>query len=136
MALRQSFQFQLRLIACHVAGVLGEFATMPQLLALGLDMQNVVLSWILGVVLFLILATLGGLIWWRSIMNHPVRWAIAAPAVLLLTIYLLLRSLTGFEPADAGLARETSFVAGLCALFSSVFFLIWTSMVSGRASRS
>ena len=136
MALRQSIHLQLRLITCHLAGVLAEFVAMPQVLAWGLDMQNVVLSWVLGVMLFLILATVAGLIWRRSIMNRPVRFAIAAPAVLPLAIYLLLRSLTGFEPGDARLALETSLVGGLCALFSSAAFLMWTFIAPRAPSPS
>ena len=134
MALRQAAHFQLRLISCHVAGVLAEFMAMPHLLAWGLEMHNVVLSWILGVVLFLVLATLAGLIWRRSIMARPRRWALAAPAVLPLAIYLLLRSLNGFDPGEARIALETSFVGGICALFSSALFLVWTSIAPGTAS--
>ena len=118
-------RFQLRLISCNVAGVLAEFITMPHLLGWGLVMRNVVLAWVLGVVLFMVLAILGGLIWRRSIRDRPVRWAMAAPAILMLGIYFLLRALTGFEPGEAQMALETSIVSGLCALFSSAFFLLW-----------
>jgi hypothetical protein len=123
---RQSARFQLRLISCHLAGVMAEFVTMPYLLAAGLEMRNVVLAWVVGVVLFLFLAIVGGLVWQRSIMARPIRWAIAAPLVLAASIYLLLRSLGGFDAADARIAMETSLVGGLCALFSSAFFLLWT----------
>ena len=107
---------------------------MPHLLGWGLEMYNVVLAWVLGVVLFWALASLGGLLWWRSIRARPVRWALAAPAVLSLAMYLLVRALSGFEPKEARIALETSFVGGLCALFSSAFFLLWMSIAPGAAS--
>lgn len=126
-------RFQLRLISCHVAGVLAEFITMPHFLAWGLEMRNVVLAWVLGVVLFLALAILGGLIWRRSIRARPVRWAVAAPAILMLAIYFLMRALSGFEPSEGRIALEATIVGGLCALFSSAFFLLWEAMAPGAA---
>lgn len=128
VALRQSVRFQLRLISCHVGGVVAEFIAMPRLLAAGLELRNVVLAWVLGVVLFLILAIVGGLVWRRSIMARPILWAAAAPLALGLTIYLLLRSLSGFEAGDARMAMEASFVGGLCALFSSGILVAWTCL--------
>lgn len=136
MAVGQSINLQLRLITSHLAGVLGAVAAMPQFLGLGLNMQNVVISWVLGSALFLVLATATGLIWRRSIAYRPVRWAIAAPAVLPLTIYVLLRLLTGGESADASFALDTSMVGGLCALFASAVFLMWTFLAPAKATRS
>lgn len=133
MALRQTAGFQFRLISCHLLGVLAEFIAMPHLLAWGLEMRNVVLAWVVGVVLFLATASLAGLIWLRSIMSHPLQWAMAAPIVLPLAIFLLLRLLAGSGPDDAAIALETSLVGGLCALFSSAFFLVWTSLAPGAA---
>ncbi len=126
MALRQTTRCQLRLISCHLLGVLVEFTAMPHLLAWGLEMRNVVLAWILGVVLFLVMATLAGLIWRRWIMRRPLQWALASPIILPVAIYLLLRLLSGSGPDDAAIALETSIVSGLCALFSAAFFLAWT----------
>jgi hypothetical protein len=115
-----------RLIACHVAGVLTGSMAMPYLLSWGLEIRNLVLAWVLGSVVFLALACAGSFILRRSIMAHPIRWAAAAPPVLALAIYISLRALSGFEPGEARIAMETSYVAGVCALFSSVFFLLWT----------
>lgn len=127
-------RFQLRLISCYVAGVLAEFVTMPYLLGWGLEMQNVVLAWVLGVVLFMLLAIPGGLIWRRAIRARPLRSAMAAPAILMLAIYFLLRALSGFEPGEARFALEAAIVGGLCALFSSAFFALWTAIAPGAAS--
>lgn len=132
MAMRQSLRFQLRLITCHAGGVVAEFAAMPHLLAAGLEMDNVVLAWIMGAVLFLILATTAGLIWRRSIMTRPARWAVAAPPVLAVAIYVLVRSLGGSDPADHQLAMETALVGGLCALFSAGLFLLWMRISPAR----
>lgn len=126
MALAQSTRLQLRLIACHAAGVMVEAVVMPHLLAAGLSMDHVVLAWVAGVVLFLIFALLGGVIWRRSIMAQPLRWGLASPPAIGLTMYLLLRALSGFDSSDARLALEVSLVGTLCALFSSAFFLAWT----------
>ena len=130
MALSQTTRCQLRLISCHLLGVLAEFIAMPHLLAWGLEMRNVVLAWFLGVVLFLAIATLAGLIWRRWIMRKPLQWALASAIGVPLAIYLLLRLLSGSGPDDAAIALETSIVAGLCALFSSAFFLAWTYLAS------
>lgn len=126
MALRQTAPFQLRLIACHVGGIIAEALAMPYLLAAGLEVRNVVLAGILGVVFFFTVAVVGGLAWRRSIMARPIQWAIAAPVGVAATIYVLVRALGGVEAADAYVAMEASFVGGICALFSSAFFLLWT----------
>ena len=84
------------------------------------------LAWILGVVLFLAMATLAGLIGRRWIVRRPLQWALASLIFLPVAIYLLVRLLTGFGADDAAIALETSIVGGLCALFSAAFFLGWT----------
>ena len=134
MVAANGIRLQLRLIACHVIGVLAEFIAMPYLLTWGLEMANVVLAWLVGIALFLLLAIPAGLVWRRSIEARPVRSALAAPIVLMLAIYILLRSLSGFEPGDARMALDIAIVGGVCAFFSSACFLVWTALASGKAA--
>lgn len=126
MARGLSLRFQLRLISCHLAGIAAQSAAMPYLLRAGLEIGNLVPAWALGVVLFLAIAILGGLIWRRQIRAQPVSSALAAPAAIAVAIYLLLRTLSGFDSAEAGMALDASLIGGLCALFSSGFFMLWT----------
>ena len=132
--MRQTVRFQLRLIICHLGGIAVEFVVMPYFLAGGLELGNVVLAWVLGVVLFFALAVAGGLVWRRSVMTRPVRWAIASPAFIPAVIFLMLGGPGGFAPDDAQLALEASLVGGLCALFSSMFFLVWAYFTSRPAN--
>ena len=135
MPLSITARFQFRLLASHIAAVLGGAAAMPALLAGGLEMRNLVLAWIAGAALFLVVALVGGFIWRRSIPARPLRWALAAPPVLMATIYLGLRALSGFEPDEARATFEISFVSGICAVFSSAFFMLWTAIAPPDGAR-
>jgi hypothetical protein len=83
---------------------------------------------ILGAVLFLFVAIVAGLIWRRSIMAAPLRWALAAPVILPVAIYLALRLISGFDPSEARMAADASLVSGFCAVFASAIFLVWSRM--------
>lgn len=126
---------QFKLIACHLAGVVAAGASLPYLLATGLDLRSVVTS-LLGFAAFLALATVGGFLWRHLIEAWPVRSAIAMPVVLAAAIYLLLRVSSGFAADEAWLASETALMGGLSALFSAMIFLLWTSLSGGLQSPS
>ena len=69
-------------------------------------------------------------------MAAPVRWALAAPVVLPATIYLALRSISGFDPSEARMAADSSLVSGFCAVFASAIFILWSRMAPIDRDRS
>ena len=123
-------RFQLRLVLSCLGGVLFALFVTPYVLPL-LQIGNLVVAGILGALLYLLIAIVGGLIWRRSIRALPVRWGLAAPPVISVTIYLGLRLVGGFDPSEAQLAAGASLVAGFCAIFASAIFLLWTHRAGG-----
>lgn len=121
------FRFQLRLVLSCLGGVLLALFVTPYVLPL-LHIGNLVVAGILGALLYLLVAIVGGLIWRRSIMASPVRWGLAAPPVIAVTIYLGLRLVGGFDRSEAQLAADASLVAGFCASFASAIFHLWTHL--------
>ena len=124
---RRSLGFQIRLIVCCLAGLLCAAAATPFVMPF-LEFGNVVVAGALGAVLFFLVATIAGFVWQPSIKTAPVRWALAAPAVIAVTIYLGLRLLSGFDPSAASLDLEVGLVSGFCAIFASAIFVIGTAV--------
>ncbi len=127
MKRHRSLRFQVRLLVSCIGGVLAALFMAPYALPL-VQIGNVVVAGILGVVLFLLLATAAGLIWRRSIMTAPIRWGLASPVILPVTIYLALRLISGFDPSEARIAADASLVSGFCAIFASAIFVVWSRM--------
>lgn len=127
-----SVRLQLKLVACHLAGIVAAIAAIPYLLAAGLDLRSVVLTSVLGFAAFLVLATVGGLLGRHFIEARPVHAALAMPAVLAASILMLLWALSGFAADGAWLARDAAMIGGLSALFSAVIFLLWSTLSSNR----
>ena len=125
MKTRGSLWFQLRLILSSLGGVICAVFFTPFVMPL-LEIGNVVLAGGLGALLFLLIATISGFVWRRSIMAAPIRWGVAAPAVIAAVIYASLRLAGGSDPTEAELAAAASLVAGFCAVFASAIFLAWT----------
>ena len=127
MKRRGSLRFQVQLALSCLGGVLTALFMAPYVLPL-VQIGNVVVAGILGAVLFLLVATAAGLIWRRSIMTAPIRWGLAAPVIVAVTIYMALRLISGFDPSEAQIAADASLVSGFCAIFASAIFVIWTRM--------
>ena len=124
---RRTLGFQIRLIVCGLAGVVCAAAATPFVMPF-LEFGNVVVAGALGAVLFFLVATIAGLVWQPSIKAAPVRWALAAPPAIAVTLYLGLRLLSGFDAGEASLDLEVGLVSGFCAIFASAIFVIGTAV--------
>ncbi len=120
-----SLRFQLRLILSYLGGIMCAMFMAPVVVPL-VDIGNVVVAGVLGALLFLLIATIAGCIWGRSIMAAPVRWGLAAPVVIAATVYAGLRLSGGSDASETELAADASLVAGFCAIFASAIFVAWT----------
>lgn len=114
----------MRLVLSCLGGLLSALFVAPYVLPM-VQIGNVVVAGILGAALFLLVAIVAGLIWRRSIVAAPIRWGLAAPVIVAVTIYLALRLISGFDPSQAQIAADASLISGFCAIFASAIFVIW-----------
>lgn len=124
MKRRRSLRVQLRIFLACIGGIMCAIFIAPFVMPL-VEIGNVVVAGVLGALLFLLLTTIAGFIWGRSIMAAPVRWGLAAPLITAVVIYAGLRLSGGSDPSETELAADASIVAGFCAICASAIFIAW-----------